>query len=380
MASHETKKNNKMKQTVATKKGVNYEAFKKEALNHEFATRKVKIKDIEFEPNGELIVEGVKVRTSEKVKKNFVKNILKISPSTVKQVRQFAGADTEKNLMEIIKTGIATLSKNDTVNILGNPTTGVITNIIPGNQDVISNRLALETFEKMMNSNSKLSVVEAELKKDGAMILNVRANIQKEVHAGGKHIKGETYNPGFSFANLPLKGLEVSHYVTRLVCTNGMTSRFDLGSGGSLSKLNDEEIRKFFLDFMKMSQNDFEPKLMADKIAKAIETPASFHEILTARSIMLSRSILPATEIDAYLPQFGIVSKQLASKGVDYAACSDAQLQNYATPFKVWDVVNELTEFGSHDFGYKADSVIIQKLAGDILNKKVYDTENVLTF
>lgn len=85
-------------------------------------------------------------------------------------------------------------------------------------------------------------------------------------------------------------------------------------------------------------------------------------------------------ELYSYLPEFKSVVNQLARKGVDYAKCSDIQLQNFPSTHKVWDIVNRMTWFGSHEVGAEVIQSAIQNKAGELFQKKTFDTENVLVF
>ncbi|MEO6302042.1 MAG: hypothetical protein ABIP51_02605, partial [Bacteroidia bacterium] len=207
----------------------------------------------------------------------------------------------------------------------------------------------------------------------------VRKDIEVTPKAKGEMLLGEEFNPGYSFINNPMQGISLAQYVERLVCTNGMTTR-DVKGEFRLDVMQEGKIKKFFEEFVMLGKSNFIPGQFPEMLEKAMTTAASFDEIRAARNIMTGNSNLKDNELSNYLPEFSSVAAKLARKGIDYAKCSDTQLQNYPTEYKVWDIVNRLTWFGSHDTGLQAERGEIQKKAGYLFKKSVYDTENVLVF
>ena len=363
-------------------KEVNYDEFKKTALNFEPIQKKVLLSQIEVGQDGSLSIEGLPVKTDDGVvEKQLLKTILSINPKLLKAFEKGLNPTAKVEFISLIKGALALSDvKKSQVSILGNARTGNITNILPGDRDFISNRMNLELFEKTMNAAPDLKLVNATVNHNGS----IEMNVQKGVIVTPKTknlLKGEEFNPGFTFRNSPLKGTNVDYFTTRLVCTNGMTAR-GLKNTFNLNVLDDTTIRTFFEKFLQMNKENFVPEFYAEQIEKASFTRASFYEIMNARNIMVMNSDLKLkgneAELNMFLPEFTSVSAELARKGVDYAEKSDKQLMNYPTKYNVWDVVNRVTDFGSHDYGFNASFNHIQTQAGDLFNKKVYDTQNLI--
>ena len=70
-----------------------------------------------------------------------------------------------------------------------------------------------------------------------------------------------------------------------------------------------------------------------------------------------------------------------AAKGADTLNWNTAQEKNAITNISVWDVINGVTDFASHDYGFgvSADSKLnLQVKAGSMLSAKSYDTQNLV--
>jgi hypothetical protein len=362
---------------IEKQSGIDYDFAKRLALQAEPIQKRVKLSDIEIDVNGGMSIAGVAMRVGDGVIENELFKILNLNAAFTKRFGKLVGEQPRQQLIKVIKDALTiTDLKKSEITLIGDPKTSTISHILPGTRDFISNAVALELFEKTMNVSPDLTLTGFEHNGDG-FSLTVRKGVEVAPQTKRGMLKGEEFNPGYALANDPMRGLSVSHFVTRLVCTNGMTMR-DTKSDFSLKTLGDKAVRNFFESFLLMSQGNFVPAALPEMIEKAMHTNASFHEVKTAADMMQQCSDLKQQNLSQFMPEFNSVANYLASKNVDYLKCSDIQLQNYATQYKLWDVINRVTDFASHDYGYKVDGVRLQKRAGDMLTKETYDTENVL--
>lgn len=358
--------------------GINYEAFKKEALQNELIQNKVDLNKIEVSEKGELVIDGSVMATAEGVvEKQLVKQVLNINPNLQKEMGKNLGAKLTSNIVNLVKAGKG--KKENLLTVIGNPMTKTITHIIPGNKDFMTNRHALDMLEKTLNVSNDLTLVNAIVNRNGGFECNVRKDYVANVTGkSGKLVVGEEFNPGYAFRNEPMHGMSVSHYAERLVCANGMTSRRIKGEFNTLDILEEGAIKKFFQNFVQMSSSNFIPAQYPLQIEKAMNTRISFNELLEARNIMFRNSDLKEDMLRQYLPEFLAAAQRLSLQGFDYAKCTTDQLKSYITSYNMWDVINRLTDFGSHDYGFNANFIEIQKAAGKLFNKDTYDAENVL--
>ena len=364
-------------------KSLSFDTIKAEvsAQAKNFVQAKISLNDVDVTTDG-IQIQGQKLPAESGIQKQFLKAI-KINPSFISKFGKLLDEQSAANLANVLKTAVQAKSKNgETITVIGDANTKQITNILPANQDFIPSTLSLELFEKTINSAKmpeKLEVVNFTPYPNGGFAINVRHGDTINLRDNREQVvKGEDYNPGFTFKSSPLNGISVESYVERLVCTNGLIAPVKKGDF-SIKALEEGAIVKFFQSFMQLAQNNFVSAGLEDKIMKAMKSHASVQEIITARNIIEMNSDLKLeTELYNFLPEFTSVTKMLANRGYDYTKCTEAQLKNCPTKYKLWDVVNRVTDFGSHDYGYNTNFANVQTRIGHLLARDVYDTDNVL--
>lgn len=360
--------------------GLDYNSKKSLALMAEPITKKIFISDIEIDHNGQMSVSGIPLASDENIYKQFYK-ILGLNPKFLNRFGKITGEPTKIALIQAIKAGMALNEvKKQQITLVGNPRTQIITNLMPGHRDHISNRLAIETFERIANMYPQLSMNEFEVDGNGAISMSlITKDTMTPRDRAGQLIKGEEFNPGMMLRNNPLVGLKADGFVHRVICSNGMTTIDNRGSIG-MQRLTDVSLEKFMGGIGKLGDNGFVPVVFNENLNRAMHSNASFGEILAAKDIMMNNSALKMDEdLKPFLPEFSSEVHRLASLGVDYAAASNIQLDNCPTKYKVWDVINRITDFGSHDYGFSAKNERIQKKAGDLFNRKNYHADNILS-
>jgi hypothetical protein len=345
--------------------------MKKEALTLEPFQDKVPLNQVDIDTNGNISCRGKKLRCAEGVVENqLMKSILGLQPAFGKKLEKLTGPEMKKNMVNLLKMGLSMSKKDAEITIVGDPKSQSITAILPGQRDFMSNTFALSMFERTMNSQPDLTLVGFDHGQNGGVILNVVKETVVEAVGSKGRILGEEFNPGYTFTNDPLKGLNLSAYVDRLACTNGMTARDKKGEF-TLNIMSDGKIRRFFEEFVLMGSRNFVAAEFPLQLEKAMQTPASFAEIQRARNIILNNSTLKGdNELYNYLPEWKSVVNKLAQKGVDYVKCTDMQLQNFPSSTNVWDIVNRLTWFGSHDVNAGQQMNNIQQSAGVLFQKE----------
>jgi len=133
---------------------------------------------------------------------------------------------------------------------------------------------------------------------------------------------------------------------------------------------------------IRMASTGFQPVGLADTIKKAHNTDASLAEMQKAVSaIMTTDKAVDYDYIQRYIP-IDRAMKAYDMAGADPAAFTNNQLKNAKSGMSVWDVVNGMTNFASNDTRYSIDDQKMGNLmitAGNILTKRQYDTEGLLT-
>lgn len=353
-----------------------FQARKAEAVRNEVMRKEISLSEFNVIDNTHIEVDGVKIELTPFAFKRLLGR-LRIPTAFAKRFSDGFGADGLQQLVQMMKTMKS--SKNDqTVTLLVDPRNKVITNILPAGYASISNEAFIDFAEGYINQYG-LEVKDFGSDPNGGATINcVSPNSVFKVPG----MSDEIFNTGVTFRNTPTRGLEVSPYLNRLVCSNGMTSTSFSETYG-LHELTDKSISEFNDHMISMASTGFQPVGLADKIKAANETDASIAEVQRAMSAMLSTDKKIDYEyMQRYLP-INRVMKAYSDIGAEPSTFTNKQLQNAKSGLSIWEVVNGITNFASNDEKYNIDDHKTGNLmvsAGNLLMKKNFDTEALLQF
>ena len=353
-----------------------FAARKAEAVRNEVMRKEISLSEFNVIDNTHIEVDGVKIELTPFAFKRLLGR-LRIPTAFAKRFSDGFGTDGLQQLVQMMKTMKS--SKNDqTVTLLVDPRNKVITNILPAGYASISNEAFIDFAEGYINQYG-LEVKDFGSDPNGGATINcVSPNSVFSVPG----MSDEIFNTGVTFRNTPTRGLEVSPYLNRLVCSNGMSSTAFSETYG-LHELTDKSISEFNEHMITMASTGFQPVGLADKIKAANETDASIAEVQRAMSAMLSTDKKIDFEyMQRYLP-INRVMKAYSDIGAEPSTFTTKQLQNAKSGLSIWEVVNGITNFASNDEKYNIDDHKTGNLmvsAGNLLMKKNFDTEALLQF
>ena len=353
-----------------------FQARKAEAVRNEVMRKEISLSEFNVIDNTHIEVDGVKIELTPFAFKRLLGR-LRIPTAFAKRFSDGFGTDGLQQLVQMMKTMKS--SKNDqTVTLLVDPRNKVITNILPAGYASISNEAFVDFAEGYINQYG-LEVKDFGSDPNGGATINcVSPNSVFKVPG----MSDEVFNTGVTFRNTPTRGLEVSPYLNRLVCSNGMTSTAFSETYG-LHELTDKSISEFNDHMISMASTGFQPVGLADKIRSANDTDASIAEVQRAMSAMLSTDKKIDYEyMQRYLP-INRVMKAYSDIGAEPSTFTTKQLQNAKSGLSIWEVVNGITNFASNDEKYNIDDHKTGNLmvsAGNLLMKKNFDTEALIQF
>ena len=353
-----------------------FQARKAEAVRNEVMRKEISLSEFNVIDNTHIEVDGVKIELTPFAFKRLLGR-LRIPTAFAKRFSDGFGTDGLQQLVQMMKTMKS--SKNDqTVTLLVDPRNKVITNILPAGYASISNEAFVDFAEGYINQYG-LEVKDFGSDPNGGATINcVSPNSVFSVPG----MSDEIFNTGVTFRNTPTRGLEVSPYLNRLVCSNGMSSTAFSETYG-LHELTDKSISEFNEHMITMASTGFQPVGLADKIKAANETDASIAEVQRAMSAILSTDkTIDYDYAQRYLP-INRVMKAYSDVGAEPSTFTTKQLQNAKSGLSVWEVVNGMTNFASNDERYalndhKTGNLMVT--AGNLLMKKNFDTEGFLQF
>ena len=361
---------------LTTLSPVVFQAKKAEAIRNEVMRKEISLSEFNVIDNTHIEVDGVKIELTAFAFKRLLGR-LRIPTAFAKRFETGFGSDGLQQLVQMMKTMKS--SKNDqTVTLLVDPREKKVTNILPAGYASISNEAFVEFTERYIEQYG-LQVKDFGSDPNGGATINcVSPNAIFTVPG----MSDEVFNTGVTFRNTPTRGLEVSPYLNRLVCSNGMSSTAFSETYG-LHELTDKSISEFNEHMITMASTGFQPVGLADKIKAANETDASIAEVQRAMSAMLSTDKKIDYEyMQRYLP-INRVMKAYSDIGAEPSTFTTKQLQNAKSGLSIWEVVNGITNFASNDEKYNIDDHKTGNLmvsAGNLLMKKNFDTEALLQF
>ena len=269
---------------------------------------------------------------------------------------------TIKNIMNSSGTGGAT------VTLVMSVETKEIVAIHKDNRSLISNKGFLETVSKVISENN-LDTVDFSMSADGDVSINT---IDSGSQFGIDGMKDEVFTGGIAFNNTPKDGFIVSPYITRLVCANGMISK-GFEESHKLTSIEGSGMQKFYADMAKLSKNGYKPKDFIDRVREARSLKASLAEMYGAKNrIKNVCKDISAEELENWIP-IKYTEQAYARIGTDTKLLRQGQLKNAATNTSVWDLINGLTHFASHDNGFEVDEYNLRGLqieAGQLLTSE----------
>lgn len=353
-----------------------FQARKAEAVRNEVMRKEISLSEFNVIDNTHIEVDGVKIELTPFAFKRLLGR-LRIPTAFAKRFSDGFGTDGLQQLVQMMKTMKS--SKNDqTVTLLVDPREKKITNILPAGYASISNEAFIDFAEGYINQYG-LEVKDFGSDPNGGATINCVSPNSIFTVPG---MSDEVFNTGVTFRNTPTRGLEVSPYLNRLVCSNGMTSTSFSETYG-LHELTDKSISEFNDHMIQMASTGFQPVGLADKIKMANNTDASIAEVQRAMSTMLTADKKIDFEyMQRYLP-INRVMKAYSDIGAEPSTFTTKQLQNAKSGLSIWEVVNGITNFASNDTRYNIDDHKTSNLmvsAGNLLMKKNFDTEALIQF
>ena len=138
-------------------------------------------------------------------------------------------------------------------------------------------------------------------------------------------------------------------------------------------------MESFWAQLNDLANRGFKPSMFEDKVRLAMNTRASLFELETAHDNLKFLSDADHKELEAWTP-LHTTRARFHAANVDTIFLSNAQKKGAKTGTSIWDLVNGLTHFATHDNGFKIDDYDrrrIQVQASQLLTKD-YDMANII--
>ena len=330
--------------------------------------------------NGSITIDGVGLKLSSGAFKSLLKT-LKITDSFMGKFTDIFGMNSRNQLVKVIKNKIST-SKDMMVSIYISPSTKMVVAITEASKPYISPEFYFNMVENVINDYD-LNI--------GSMSISSEGNIQVSTIKSDwgfdvPDLKDESFHTGVIVTAGPTEDIAIDPYILRLICENGLVGPRHLEMGPRLTNNSVDSINQFMRDIKSLGETSKKFQgVFSNQVQKMNKISASYSEVLKFRELV-SNKVTDKNDarVEAVLDKFfpiGEIESSYKNKGIDLTTLTNRHWKNAKTDMTTWDLLNSLTDVGSHDYGMgigehaKND---LRKHAGLFMFKKEYDTEFVL--
>lgn len=345
------------------------------AINAQPVRRTVHLSEIELIDDTKIAYKGSQIKISKQgfsdllkllqIPKAFVNRFNEMMKEKPETRRQFI--NSIKNVMSSRGSGSSTVTL--VLSVEGREIIAVHRNA----RSLISNRGFLDVVNQVIDNNS-LDVVDFSVGKYGEVAINV-LDLKKQWDVNG--LKDEYFQSGVSFVNNPKDGFVVSPYINRMVCANGMISK-GFQEQFKLTSTDGDAMQKFFSDISNLAKIGFRPEQFVERVTEATNMKASLAEMYRVKNaIKRVASDITKEELESWVP-LKYTESAYHRIGVDTQLLRPQQLKNAKTDTSLWDLINGLTHFSTHDNGFEIDDYnrrVLQIEAGRLLTDE-HDMSN----
>lgn len=350
-----------------------FDARAKEAIDRTPIRKEVSLKDVEVVKDDLLRVGDTNIHMSG----DAFKGVCKIVGLPVGFDKTFSSAFGDKARQALVnRLKVAVQAKgNSTLSLVVNPGTKKIIGVQKDPKDLVSNRTFVETSKSIIDKYG-LDVTDFSISSDGGVVINTMSS--KNVW-GLPGLKDEDFFGGITFSNSPAKGYQVSPFLHRLICANGMIgTAFE--ETMSLGQMDGISMERFWTNLNALADRGFRPAEFEARVRLAMNTPASLLELEEAHQSLRGRSDAEHKELESWIPYHNTRAK-FHAHGIDTVLLTDAQKKNAKTGTTIWEVVNGITHFATHENGFKIEDFDRRKLQVESskLLVKNYDMANLIS-
>lgn len=344
---------------------VQFQAFKNEAISKQPLRKTIKLQDIKFITMDAVDYCGITLGINRSALKDLVR-IIGFSVSGQSKMESVVGEETSINILNALKNAISGSSLEVTISVTPDR---VITKVTKSGDrsSLISTETYFDTFERLANRHN-LEITSTSFNPNTGAVAIQALSKGKEMQIGS--LRDEVFSTGVSFSRTD-EGLQVDPYMHRLVCTNGMVTR-QFEESFKLRSMEPKMWEEFYKHLDRIEKQDFAPAQFSNTVKSSMNTPASLAELQTGCLLLTGSSDIPEGELEIFFRGMKNTYNRLHQSGIDTVKLTEAQKKTVRTGVTHWDLINGITDFASHNYGYnKKDNVDrhLQVRAGDLLAK-----------
>ena len=350
-----------------------FDSTAKRAVELQPIRKEVSLKNLEVINDKTISVEGMQIPMSSQAFKDTIKAV-GLPVTFDKSFTNSFGEKARQQLINRLKSSMAAKGQS-TVSLVVSPETKSIIGVHKSPKDLISNDSFLKTASQVIDQHG-LEVNNFTVSDEGNIFISTSS---PKNQWGLQGLKDEDFFGGVSFINNPKDGFQVSPFLYRLVCANGMIGK-SFEDTMKLTSFDSRAMAGFFNELNAMAKSGFKPTKFEEQVRSAINTNASLYEMEEVYNIMRATSGAEYKELEAWVPLQKTRAK-FHLHGIDTITMSKEQKKNAKTGTPIWDVINGLTHFSTHDNGFRIDDTDRRRMqvqAGAMLTKE-FDMANLVS-
>jgi len=350
-----------------------FTAFREDALRNQPLRKEVSLSEIRFTTLDSIEYAGLQFGLARPALKDLMR-VLGFSISTEERLSAAIGEDGARNFLNSLRTA---LSQSAGTIILSVTPDRVIQRITRGGSttSLFTASTYFDTVDRFMNQNGGMLIKDMHFNRETGAISLSAASPSGEFQVG--NLSNEVFHGGLNLS-ITADGIKANPYLHRLICTNGMVTR-SFEESFNLNRNNAEAWTQFWQNLERIEKGGFKPVAFTNKVEQATNTRASLFELERGMNLITNNSKCTKDDLQQFI-NFKPTYNRLHSAGIDTVKLSDAQKRNLRTGVSVWDVINGVTDFASHNYGIEKSANCdrhLQLQAGDILTKQ-FDTQNLI--
>lgn len=350
-----------------------FTSFKEDALRNQPLRKEIALADIRFVTMDAIEYAGLNFGLARPALKDLMR-ILGVNINIEERLSQSIGEDGARNFLNGLRSA---LSKSAGSIILLVTPDRIVQRITKGGREtsLFTGQTFFDTVDRFMNTNTGMEIKDMHFNRETGGISLSASSPNSEFGVG--NFNDEVFHGGLNLS-ITADGIKAAPYLHRLICTNGMVTR-SFEESFNLNRNTTESWTTFWQNLERIEKSGFKPVAFTNKVVNARETRASFAEMERTMNLILGNSKCDLDNLQQFI-NYKPTFNRLHSAGIDTLKLTPGQKRNLRTGLSVWDCINGVTDFASHNYGFEKSANCdrhLQLQAGDILTKD-FDTQNLI--
>lgn len=316
-----------------------FEQRKQESISKQTIRKEVSLSGFQVKGN-KIQIDGIEVDLSPYAL-NRLMAWLQIPSSFAKRFEQGFGKDGLAQLIDMVKAA-ASRNRDRMFTLVVNPQERKIVEILPPGRATISNEAFFDIAERHLGSRLRPEHLGVNPNGDTVITASLEGSAVKI-----PGMEREVFSTGVQFRNSALSGLEVSPFIRRLTCANGMTSTSFM-EHIRLDSLTDHNIRRFNEHMGHLQSVGYRPFGLEESVRRAQETPASMLEMEKMSRLVNKSSSWERSQLYVPMERANHAYERL---GQDVSLWGNKEKQATKSGVSIWTLVNGVTNWASNEKG-----------------------------